>query len=102
MAALATIATALLMTLLLGCAGGTPAPLLAPGPSEPLSTSQLLDTLRLEPLLTDRQFQSPTNLVQMQNERMLVSEQARPGLGAQRNGIRPRHRTSDSGTSPTA
>ena len=76
MAALATISTALLMTLLLGCASGAPAPLLAPGPSEPLSTPQLLGTLRLEPLLTDRQFQSPTNLVQMQNERMLVSEQA--------------------------
>ena len=76
MATAATIAMALLMALLLGCAGGTPAPSLAPEPSEPLSTPQLLGTLRLEPLLTDRQFRSPTNLAQMQNERMLVSEQA--------------------------
>ena len=76
MATAATIAMALLMALLLGCAGGTPAPSLAPEPSEPLSTPQLLGTLRLEPLLTDRQFRSPTNLVQMQNERVLVSEQA--------------------------
>ena len=75
MAAVTTIATALLVTLLLGCAGGAPAPLLAPEPSEPHSAPQLLRTFRLEPLLTDRQFRSPTNLVQAQNARILVSEQ---------------------------
>ena len=76
MAAVATISMALLLTLLLGCASGAPAPLLAPEQSEPHSAPQLLGTLRLEPLLTAQQFRSPTNLVQMQNERMLVSEQA--------------------------
>lgn len=70
MAAVATISTALLMTLLLGCASG------APERSDSFSAPQLLGTLRLEPLLTAQQFRSPTNLVQTQNERMLVSEQA--------------------------
>ena len=75
MAAVATILMALLMTLLLGCVSGAPAPLLAPERSEPLSAPQLPGILRLEPLLTDRQFRSPTNLVQGQDDRMLVSEQ---------------------------
>ena len=75
MAAVATISMALLMTLLLGCVSGAPAPSLAPEPSE-LPTAAQLGTLRLSPMPTDRRFQAPTNLVQMQNERMLVSEQA--------------------------
>ncbi len=69
MAAVATISMALLLTLLLGCVSG------APVPSESPSAAQL-ETLRLNPMPTDRRFQAPTNLVQMQNERMLVSEQA--------------------------
>ncbi len=75
MAAVATISMALLLTLLLGCVSGAPAPLLAPESSGSPSAAQL-GTLRLNPMPTDRRFQSPTNLVQMQNERMLVSEQA--------------------------
>ena len=76
MAAVATISAALLLTLLLGCVSGAPAPLLAPEQSESHSAPQLLGTLRLEPLLTAQQFKSSTNLVQTQHERMLVSEQA--------------------------
>ena len=75
MAAVATISMALLMTLLLGCVSGAPAPLLVPEQSESHSAPQLLGTLRLEPLLTTQRFRSPTNLVHTQHERMLVSEQ---------------------------
>ena len=34
-----------------------------------------LEALRLEPLWTDREFREPTNLIQMQDGRMLVAEQ---------------------------
>ena len=44
----------------------------APSPTE----APPLETLRLEPLWTDREFREPTNLIQMQDGRMLVTEQS--------------------------
>ena len=47
-------------------------PALAPPPT---TAAPPLETLRLEPLWTEREFRAPTNLIQMQDGRMLVTEQ---------------------------
>lgn len=49
----------------------TPATPTSPPPTE----APPLETLRLEPLWTEREFREPTNLVQMHDGRMLVTEQ---------------------------
>lgn len=65
------IATAAPAPLPTGVPASPTAPLPPPPPDAPP-----LETLRLEPLWTEREFRAPTNLVQMQDGRMLVTEQS--------------------------
>ncbi len=75
MTTIATILLALLLALAAGCGGPASARTTVPTLPSPSATPRL-DTLRLEPTLTARRFQAPTNLVQLQNGRALVTEQA--------------------------
>ena len=65
----------ILVALVVGCDNVSPAAITAPSPPAPAATRQL-QTLRLQPSLTSRQFQAPTNLVQAKNGQALVAEQA--------------------------
>ena len=71
----ATILMALLLALAAGCSGAASARTTAPTLLSPSATPPP-DTLRLEPTLTARRFQAPTNLVQLESGRALVTEQA--------------------------
>ena len=73
---MAKILMILLLALVVGCDGvAPPAQTTAPTlPSSPASAPQL-EALRLEPALTARQFEAPTNLVQAPDGRVLVTEQ---------------------------
>ena len=53
----------------------TPSPTTPPPTSPPPTEAPPLETLRLEPMWTEREFRAPTNLVQMPDGRMLVTEQ---------------------------
>ena len=75
MAAIATILTVLLVALAVGCDRVAPAAITAPTLPAPAATPRL-ETLRLQPALTARQFNSPTNLVQTKSGQALVTEQA--------------------------
>ena len=75
MAAIATILTVLLVALAVGCDHVAPAAITAPSPPAPAATPPPA-TLRLQPALTARQFNSPTNLVQAKRGQALVTEQS--------------------------
>ena len=75
MTTIATILMALLLILAAGCSGAASARTTAPTFPSPSATPPP-ETLRLEPTLTSRRFQAPTNLVQMASGRALVTEQA--------------------------
>ena len=66
---------ALLLASIAGCSGAASARTTAPTLPSPSATSPP-ETLRLEPTLTTQPFQAPTNLVQLQSGRALVTEQA--------------------------
>ena len=75
MTVIAVILTVALVVIAAGCDSAQLAP--APTPAPVLSDSpSRMATLRLEPALAARGFQSPTNLVQSANGRVWVSEQA--------------------------
>ena len=70
-----TVLVVVLTALAAGCYSTTPAQTTAPPPPSPSSAPQM-ETLALEPMLTAKSFQSPTNLVQAINGQVWVSEQA--------------------------
>ena len=72
--AIATILRILLVAFAAGCGSVPPALITAPSLPAPAATP-LPETLRLEPALTARRFQSPTNLIQVSGGRVLISEQ---------------------------
>ena len=75
MVVIAVILTVALVALASGCNRAEPVP--APTPAFPVSASPTRTaSLALDPVLTARRFQSPTNLVQAGNGRVWVSEQA--------------------------
>ena len=88
MATIATVLTILLLALAVACQSMPAEPASTPTPTAAMPSSPLpaetppLATLRLEPLPTDREFRAPTNLVQAQNGRLLVTEQDGPDLDA--------------------
>ena len=75
MTTIVPILMALLLALAAGCGGAASARTTAPTFPSPSATPPP-ETLRLEPALTARRFQAPTNLVQMTSGRALVTEQA--------------------------